>query len=187
MKVIRPAALPDLAVIDPVVHEDSRGFLLESWHLERYRDAGIPGPFVLDVHSHSVRGALRGLHFQHPHAQGKIVRVTRGSVFDVAVDVRRGSPTFGRWWSVELSEHNRRQLWIPPGFAHGFLTLSDAADFQYRCTDYYARAASRVIAWDDPALAIEWPHRGPLLSDADAHAPSLAALEAEGLLPEYAG
>lgn len=186
MKRFRPPGLPDLLLLDPEVHHDHRGFLVETWQLERYREAGIPGPFVLDVHSHSAAGVLRGLHFQHPDPQGKIVRVSRGRVLDVAVDVRVGSPTFGRWWSVELDEHNRRQMWIPPGFAHGFLALS-AADVQYRCTTYYVAAHARAIAWNDPRLAIEWPVASPIVSETDAHAPTLAELEREGLLPEYAG
>ena len=174
--------MPDLVVIDPVVHHDSRGFLLETWHLERYREAGIPGPFVQDVHSHSHRGVLRGLHFQHPKAQGKIVHVPRGSVFDVTVDVRVGSPTFGRWWSLELSEENRRQLWIPPGFAHGFLTLSDAADVEYRCTNFFASEASRALAWDDPAVGVEWPIPTRAPSGADPQAPAPPTLS-EGRTP----
>lgn len=184
MKAFRPPALPDLIVIDPDVHHDRRGFLIESWQLQRYRDAGIPGPFVQDVHSRSVAGVLRGLHFQHPDDQGKLVRVTRGSVWDVSVDVRVGSPTFARWWAVELSAQNHRQLWIPPGFAHGFLAL-DETDFQYRCTAYYSPGNARAIAWNDPQLSIEWPGSAPVLSDADARAPTLRELARDGLLPEY--
>lgn len=184
MKLFRPPELPDLLVIEPQVHEDRRGFLVEAWQQQRYQEAGIPYTFVLDVHSHSVPGVLRGLHFQHPESQGKIVRVTRGTVQDVAVDVRVGSPTFARWWSVELSEENRRQLWIPPGFAHGFLTRT-AADVQYRCTAYYVQASARSIAWNDPRLGIDWTISTPILSDTDAAAPTLADLEREGLLPEY--
>lgn len=186
MKRFRPPELPDLLVLDPEVHHDHRGFLVETWQLERYREAGVPGPFVLDVHSHSAAGVLRGMHFQHPDPQGKIVRVSRGRVLDVAVDVRVGSPTFGRWWSVELDEDNRRQMWIPPGFAHGFVALS-TADVQYRCTTYYVAAHARAIAWDDPDLAIDWPVASPVVSETDAHAPSLAELERDGLLPEYEG
>lgn len=185
MNLIRPPELPDLLLIEPAVHRDHRGFLTEAWQLQRYREAGIPGPFVLDVHSRSSPGVLRGLHFQHPHAQGKLVRVTRGSVVDVAVDVRTGSPTFGRWWSVELSEDNHRQLWIPPGFAHGFYALR-AADVQYRCTAYYAPDSARAVAWNDPALGIDWPATDPVLSAIDAQAPALAELDRTGMLPEYA-
>ena len=185
MNVFHPPELPDLAVLEPVVHHDPRGFLLETWHRTRYRDAGIPGPFVQDVHSQSKYGVLRGLHFQHPQSQGKIVRVTRGRVFDVAVDVRTGSPTFGRWWSLELSEDDRRQLWIPPGFAHGFLTLSDVADVEYRCTEYYSADAARSLAWNDPVIGVRWPISTPILSPADERAAPLAELERGGLLPEH--
>jgi dTDP-4-dehydrorhamnose 3,5-epimerase len=186
VKILRPPELPDLVVIEPEVHRDERGFLLESWRLNRYQDAGIPGPFLQDVHSYSKEGVLRGLHYQHPDDQGKLVRVTRGRVYDVAVDVRIGSPTFGRWWGVELSEDNRRQLWIPPGFAHGFEALS-AVDVQYRCTAYYAPAHARSVAWNDPTLGIDWPIASPLLSESDAAAPALAQLQRDGLLPEFMG
>jgi len=184
MKLYRPAGVPDLLLIEPNVHVDFRGFLIETWRRDHYRDVGVSGPFVQDVHSHSAPYVLRGLHFQHPEGQGKLLRVTRGLVFDVAVDVRVGSPTFGRWWSVELSEDNRLQLWIPPGFAHGFLALH-AADVHYRCTAYYSPECARSIAWNDPALGIHWPISRPVLSEVDAGAPILAQLEREGLLPEY--
>ena len=186
MTKFRPDELPDLLVIDPDVHHDARGFLLETWQRERYRDIGVP-ELLLDVHSHSTAGVLRGLHFQHPHAQGKIVRVTQGRVLDVAVDVRRGAPTFARWWSCELSGDNRRQLWIPPGFAHGFLVLSPEADVEYRCSEYYRAEASRYLRWDDPRIGVPWPTRSPVLSPADAQARTLAELAADGALPEYRG
>jgi dTDP-4-dehydrorhamnose 3,5-epimerase len=186
MNVFRPEPLPELVVIEPAVHSDDRGFLFESWHRDRYRAAGIPGTFVQDVHSFSRAGVLRGLHFQHPDAQGKLVRVTRGTVFDVATDVRRGSPTFGRWWGVELSETNRRQLWIPIGFAHGFVALEEA-EVEYRCTAFYTPEHARSIAWNDPEIGVEWPVVDPLVSATDERAPSLAELEHHNLLPEHRG
>lgn len=184
MKISRPSELPELIVIDPLVHGDHRGFLLESWHLQLYAEAGISDPFVQDVHSHSLPNVLRGMHFQHPWAQGKLVRVTRGAIIDVAVDVRIGSPTFSRHWSLELSGSNCRQLWIPPGFAHGFLTLSEA-DVQYRCTAYYAPDHQHSIAWNDPDIGFEWPSDAPVLSEGDAAAPTLRELERMGALPGY--
>jgi dTDP-4-dehydrorhamnose 3,5-epimerase len=130
--------LPGVLLVEPKVFGDGRGFFYESYQQRRYAEAGIPGPFVQDNVSRSARGTLRGLHFQHPRAQGKLVSVLAGAVFDVAVDIRRGSPTFARWFGVELSGENKRQLWVPPGFAHGFCVLSETADFAYKCTDYYA-------------------------------------------------
>jgi dTDP-4-dehydrorhamnose 3,5-epimerase len=185
MNVVRPAELPDLALIEPVVHHDTRGYLIETWDAARYREAGIPGPFVLDIHSHSTRGVLRGMHFQHPDGQGKIVRVTHGTIFDVAADVRVGSPTFGRWWAIELSGENHRQLWIPPGFAHGFLTLSPTADVEYRCTTPYASSAAHAFAWNDPTLNVDWPAAPTILSEIDAAAPALATLQQRGVLPTF--
>lgn len=185
MKTFHPAELPDLVVIDPIVHIDSRGFLLESWHSFRYRDAGIPGQFVQDVHSRSARGVLRGLHFQHPHDQGKLVRVSRGHVFDVSVDLRLGSKTFGKWWGTELSDTNHRQIWIPAGFAHGYQTLSERADFEYRCDALYSPDTSWTLAWDDPAVRVPWPIPNPVLSDSDSNGLSLSELERRGLLPEF--
>src|SRR4051794_32401551 len=146
---------------------------METYHLERFREAGIGAPFVQDNHSRSARGVLRGLHYQEPNPQGKLVRCTRGELFDVAVDIRIGSPTFGRWYGTELSESNRRQLWIPPGFAHGFCALTDAADLVYKCTAFYDAASDRVIRWNDPAIGIAWPVTTPLLSAKDAGAPRL--------------
>jgi dTDP-4-dehydrorhamnose 3,5-epimerase len=181
MKVI-PAELPEVLIIEPRMHGDSRGFFFESFQAGRYAEAGVPGPFVQDNLSRSVRGTLRGLHFQEPRAQGKLVQVLRGSVFDVAVDVRRGSPTFGRWVAVELSEATPRQLWIPPGFAHGFCVLSESADFFYKCTELYAPEAERSIAWNDPAIGIRWPVSEPLLSAKDRVAPRL---QDAPVLPQY--
>lgn len=174
MKVI-PTALDDCVVIEPRVFGDERGFFLESYQAERYQhDAGITADFVQDNHSRSRRGVLRGLHFQRQRPQGKLVRVTRGEVFDVAVDLRTDSPTFGQWEGVVLSEENFRQLWVPPGFAHGFLVLSDVADFEYKCTAYYDPSDEGSICWNDPDIGIQWPELTegePLLSAKDAAAP----------------
>ena len=170
---VTPTAIPDLLVVEPKVFGDARGFFFESYNRQAFREAsGIDADFVQDNHSRSARGVLRGLHYQLRQAQGKLVRVVRGSVYDVAVDVRRSSPTFGRWVGLELSEDNHRQLWIPPGFAHGFLVLSDSADFLYKTTDYYAPQHERCIAWNDPTLAIDWPLDG---------APQVSAKDAAGL------
>jgi dTDP-4-dehydrorhamnose 3,5-epimerase len=164
-------------VVEPAVHRDARGFFLETFSVPKYAAGGIADTFVQDNHSRSQRGVLRGLHYQlPPHAQGKLVRVVRGSAFDVAVDIRRGSPTFGRWAGVTLDAASHRQLWIPPGFAHGFLALEDDTHFLYKTTDYYARDCERAIAWDDPAIGIDWPALGsaPLLAAKDAAALPLA-------------
>ena len=169
MKVIE-TPIPDLLVLEPRVFGDSRGFFLESWNERTFREAtGVSLPFVQDNHSRSARGVLRGLHYQLRQPQGKLVRVVRGSVFDVAVDLRRSSSTFGRWYGTELSEDNHRQLWIPPGFGHGFLVTSESADFLYKATDYYAPEHERCVLWNDPALGISWPIEGltPLLSEKD--------------------
>jgi dTDP-4-dehydrorhamnose 3,5-epimerase len=167
--------LPEVLLVELKVHGDSRGFFYESFQTSRYAEVGIPGPFVQDNLSRSAKGTLRGLHLQEPRAQGKLVQVLRGSVFDVAVDVRRGSPRFGKWVGIELSESQPRQLWIPPGFAHGFCVLSDSADFFYKCTELYSPDAERGIAWDDPAIGIRWPVERPLLSAKDKAAPRLDA------------
>ena len=158
MNVI-PTAIPDVLIIEPKVFGDERGFFYESFNQKAFNDAtGLDVQFVQDNHSRSRQGVLRGLHYQlPPHAQGKLVRCVRGAVFDVAVDIRKSSPTFGKWVGVELSETNHRQFWIPPGFAHGFLTLSETADFLYKTTDYYTPAAERSIAWSDPRIGVEWP------------------------------
>jgi dTDP-4-dehydrorhamnose 3,5-epimerase len=173
--------LPDVLVFEPKVFGDERGFFLESF-IQRAFDA-VAGPghqFVQDNHSRSAKGVLRGLHFQlPPHAQGKLVRVVSGAVFDVAVDMRRSSATFGRWTGMELSAANHKQLWIPPGFAHGFLVLSDMADFLYKTTSYYAPEAEGSVRWDDPTIGIEWPDIGmaPQLSAKDQQAPPFAAAQ----------
>lgn len=173
-------ALPGVLLLEPEVFGDSRGFFLESWN-RRVFDAAVGRPveFVQDNHSLSARGVLRGLHYQQPRPQGKLVRVVRGAVFDVAVDIRAGSATFGRWVGAELSADNHRQMWIPPGLAHGFLVLSDDADFLYKTTDYYAPAAEGAVRWDDPDIAIDWPLDGqaPVLSPKDAVAPRLRDLD----------
>jgi dTDP-4-dehydrorhamnose 3,5-epimerase len=173
MKVV-PTELPEVLIVEPKVHGDSRGFFFEAFHAKRYAEVGITGSFVQDNLSRSVRGTLRGLHFQEPRAQGKLVQVLRGTVWDVAVDVRRGSPRFGRWVAVELSEGTPRQLWIPPGFAHGFCVLSESADFFYKCTEIYAPECEQSVAWNDPAIGISWPVSEPLLSAKDRAAPRLA-------------
>jgi dTDP-4-dehydrorhamnose 3,5-epimerase len=178
-----PTEIPEVILIEPDVYKDARGFFLESFHQRKYTEAGIPGPFVQDNHSHSLRGTLRGLHAQRQHPQGKLVRAVLGEMFDVAVDVRRGSPTFGRWVAAVLSADNFRQLYIPPGFVHGFCVQSERVEVEYKCTDFYARGDEMTVAWNDPALAIEWPVRDPILSKKDAAAPRLAELM--DLLPLY--
>jgi len=161
--------IPDVLVLEPKVFGDARGFFLESYNRRALVEIGIQHEFVQDNHSRSVRGVLRGLHYQIKRAQGKLVRVSNGAVFDVAVDIRRGSPTFGRAIGMELSEENKRMLWIPPGFAHGFLVLSDTVDFFYKTTDYYSPKDERCIIWNDPDLAIPWPISGePIVSAKDA-------------------
>jgi dTDP-4-dehydrorhamnose 3,5-epimerase len=169
-----PTRLPEVVLIKPRVFGDARGFFFESWQEQRFSDAGIVLPFVQDNHSQSTRHTLRGLHYQILQPQGKLVRVTRGEVFDVAVDIRRSSPRFGQWVGVVLSDTNRHMLWAPPGFAHGYLALSDEIDFVYKCTDYYAPEHERAIRWDDPDLGIRWPLPAdvtPILSGKDAVAP----------------
>jgi dTDP-4-dehydrorhamnose 3,5-epimerase len=175
---ITPTSLPEVLIIEPRVFGDARGFFTESWNEQVFDQAvGHAVRFVQDNHSRSVRGVLRGMHFQlPPHTQGKLVRVVNGAVFDVAVDMRRSSPNFGRWDGIELSAENHRQLWVPPGFAHGFLVLSETADFLYKTTDYYAPQAEGCLRWDDPEVGIDWPDTGvaPMLADKDAKAPLLA-------------
>ena len=172
-------ALPGVKLIEPRVFGDDRGFFLESWNARSFADAGLDLTFVQDNHSRSARGVLRGLHYQLKYPQGKLVRVTAGAVFDVAVDVRRSSPYFGRWVGYELSDANKRMLWVPPGFAHGFVVLSDSADFLYKCTQLYDGSDDRGVRWDDPAIGIDWPLAGmtPQLSGKDAAAPLLADAE----------
>jgi dTDP-4-dehydrorhamnose 3,5-epimerase len=170
---VRKTDLPGVLLIEPKVLGDARGFFYESFQAARYAQAGIRGPFVQDNLSRSVRGTLRGLHFQEPRPQGKLIQVLRGTVYDVAVDVRRGSSTFSRWFGLELTEAQPLQLWIPPGFAHGFCVLSESADFFYKCTAFYAPEAERCIAWNDPRIGIRWPVADPILSAKDREAPRL--------------
>ena len=177
---ITPTSIPDVLLIEPDVFADARGFFMESWHAQKYAQQGLDVSFVQDNHSRSARGVLRGLHYQLRQPQGKLVRVMSGSVFDVAVDIRKGSPSFGQWVGVELSGDNFRQLYVPPGFAHGFCVLSESADFLYKCTDFYAPGDEYGIAWDDPDIGIEWPlpdGDAPRLSDKDASAPMLKDAE----------
>ena len=171
-----PQDIPDVVLIEPDVYRDTRGFFLETWHQRKYAEGGVSGPFVQDNHSRSLRGTLRGLHAQVQRPQGKLVRAVDGEVFDVAVDIRRGSPTFGRWVGDRLSGENLRQLWIPPGFAHGFCVLSEAVHLEYKCTDFYDASDEIAIAWNDPEIGIEWPLDDPTLSPKDAAAPRLAEL-----------
>jgi dTDP-4-dehydrorhamnose 3,5-epimerase len=173
MRVIA-TELPGVLIIEPQVFEDRRGFFFEPYNLARYAEHGIDVAFVQDNHSRSARGTLRGLHYQAPPGQAKLVRVAVGEVFDVAVDIRWGSPTYGRWVGVTLSAENHRQLFVPTGFAHGFCVVSETADFLYKVTSYYDPSAERGIAWDDPALGIEWPVEAPILSDRDRQHPRLA-------------
>ena len=176
MNVIK-TKLEGCVVIEPNIFGDDRGFFLETFNTSRYADlAGITLPFVQDNHSRSSKGVLRGLHFQKKKPQGKLVRVVRGEVYDVAVDIRAGSNTFGKWEGVLLSEANKKQFWVPPGFAHGFLVLSDIADFEYKCTDYYDPSDEGSILWNDPALNISWSISNPTLSAKDAKAPFLAGI-----------
>jgi dTDP-4-dehydrorhamnose 3,5-epimerase len=175
-----PTAIPDVVLIRPRVFGDARGFFLESWEVRKFAAAGLDVTFVQDNHSHSARHTLRGLHYQIEQAQGKLVRVVAGAVYDVVVDIRRSSPNFGRWLGFTLSAENQHMLWVPPGFAHGFLVLSESAEFLYRVTDFWAPQHERAIRWDDPQLAIEWPlpaESVPLLSGKDAVAPLFAQAE----------
>jgi len=173
MNVIE-TALPGVVIIEPKVFGDHRGFFLESYQEERYREAGIDAAFVQDNHSRSARGVLRGLHFQKTRPQGKLVRVTRGEVFDVAVDIDPASPTFGQHVSVLLNDENNRQFYVPPGYAHGFCVVSEIADFQYKCTDYYDPSDEGGLLWNDPDIAIDWPIDEPRLSEKDQHNPRLS-------------
>lgn len=172
MEVI-PTSIPDVKIIEPKVFGDERGFFMESWNQQAFKDAGLDLEFVQDNHSRSSQGVLRGLHYQTEQTQGKLVRVSQGEVFDVAVDMRRSSPHFGQWVGVVLSAENKRQFWVPPGFAHGFYVMSDSADFQYKCTDYYAPHAEHSLLWNDPELNIEWPL-------VNGEPPSLSAKDIEG-------
>lgn len=168
MKIV-PTDIPDLLIIEPAVFGDDRGFFLESWNAAAFAGAGLDLAFVQDNHSRSARGVLRGLHYQKPNPQGKLVRVVSGAVWDVAVDLRVSSPTFGKWAGVELSAANKRMFWVPPGFAHGFLSLADDTDFLYKCTATYSPADEQCLMWNDPSVGIEWPLGDiePLLSGKD--------------------
>lgn len=173
---VTETSLPGVLLIEPFVHHDGRGFFVETYHADRYREHGIAAPFVQDNHSRSIQGTLRGLHLQVQRPQGKLIRVIEGEIFDVAVDVRRGSPAFGRWVSVNLSADTFRQVYVPPGFAHGFFVVSPIAQVEYKCTDVYDPATEIGVAWNDPAIGIAWPTREPLLSARDSVHPTLAAV-----------
>ncbi|OOZ40910.1 dTDP-4-dehydrorhamnose 3,5-epimerase [Solemya pervernicosa gill symbiont] len=183
MKIIE-TALPGAVIIEPKVFGDQRGFFMETWQSSRYADANIGDRFVQDNLSRSSHGVLRGLHYQQPYAQGKLVQVLEGEVFDVAVDIRVGSPSFGQWVGVMLTGENRRQFYVPEGFAHGFCVSSESALFCYKCTELYHPETEQSIRWDDPAIGIEWPLEQPLLSQKDRDAPVLAELD-QALLPQF--
>ncbi len=181
---ITETVLPDVLIIEPKVFGDARGFFKETFHAERYAERNVPGEglsFIQDNHSRSQKGVLRGLHYQLKHSQGKLVSVATGSVFDVVADVRPGSPTYGQWEGVVLSAENHRQLWVPPGYAHGFCVLSDFADLQYKCTELYRPEDEGGIVWDDPDLAIDWPVKEPLVSERDHKLPKLAEVDSAQL------
>lgn len=182
---ISKTSLPGVILIEPKVFGDNRGFFLESYHAQRYEQEGLPGQFVQDNHSRSVQGTLRGLHYQLQHPQGKLVWVVVGEVFDVAVDIRQGSPTFGQWFGTYLSAENHHQLYVPPGFAHGFSVISDTAEFLYKCTDFYTPGDEYGILWNDPVLNIDWPIDTPMLSAKDEQLPLLS--QASAYLPLYRG
>jgi dTDP-4-dehydrorhamnose 3,5-epimerase len=182
MRAIR-TDIPEVLLIEPDVHRDARGFFLETYHLEKFRSLGIAEPFVQDNHSRSTRGTVRGLHLQVRRPQAKLIRVVQGEIFDVAVDVRRGSPTFGKWTGAALTAENFLFCYIPPGFAHGFAVISDVADVEYKCSDVYDQPSEVGIAWNDPALGIPWPIATPVLSDKDRQNPRLGDLTNQ--LPTY--
>lgn len=181
---VRPTALAEVKLIVPRVFRDPRGFFLETFNRAEFESAGFDQQFVQDNHSRSVQGVLRGLHYQFDKPQGKLVRVARGKTFDVAVDIRRGSPTFGRWVGEILDDREMRMLWIPPGFAHGFCTLSDHADVTYKCTELYVAADDRGVRWDDPMIGIPWPVQNPSLSEKDRSYQLLSDERAD--LPDFA-
>lgn len=183
MKVIE-TSLPGVLVLEPKKFGDTRGFFLEAYREDSLAAAGITERFVQDNHSRSGKGVLRGLHYQLSQPQGKLVRVSRGEVFDVAVDVRQGSPNFGQWYGANLDEESMRMMYVPPGFAHGFLVLSEVADFIYKCTDYYHPQSEQSIAWNDREIGIEWPTMDVILSDKDVSSPALSQQSTE-LLPQY--
>jgi len=182
VKVIE-TEIPGVLIIEPDVYRDERGFFLETFRDSRYAEVGVAGPFVQDNHSKSCRNTLRGLHAQCEHSQGKLVWVTNGEVFDVAVDIRKGSPTFGKWVGSTLSADTFRQMYIPPGFAHGFCVMSETAQFVYKCTDYYCKEDEITVLWNDPDIGIEWPLSDPILSEKDRTAPRLSELTDR--LPDY--
>lgn len=173
---IHPTALPEVLIVEPDVKRDARGFFLETYHAEKYQRAGLTVAFVQDNHSRSIQGTLRGLHAQRHRPQGKLVRVIQGEIFDVAVDIRKGSPTFGHWVSVTLAADNFLQCYIPPGYAHGFCVTSQVAEVEYKCTDFYDAADEITVRWDDASLGISWPTSSPILSAKDRDAPRLADL-----------
>jgi dTDP-4-dehydrorhamnose 3,5-epimerase len=176
-------SLPGVLVLEPEVFADERGFFMETYRADRFRQLGIDANFVQDNHSRSVRGVLRGLHYQEPNGQAKLARCTRGALYDVAVDIRVGSPHFGQWFAVELTEENKRMMWVPAGFAHGFCALTDDADLVYKCTTFYDPQSDRSILWNDPDLGIQWPIASPRLSPKDAAAPRL---KDASILPRFA-
>ena len=176
MITVTQTSLPGGVVVEPRVFDDERGFFMESFNARDFAEAGLPTRFVQDNHSRSTRGVLRGLHYQYPAWQGKLVRALVGELFDVAVDIRRGSPHFGEWFGLTLSAENRKQLYVPPGFAHGFCVLSDVCEMAYKCTSLYLPADDACVLWNDPDIGIEWPLENPLLSEKDAAAPALAEL-----------
>ena len=180
---ILPTELAGVLIIEPRVFDDERGFFLETYNAARYAEAGLPHQFVQDNHSRSVPGTLRGLHYQLKHPQGKLVRCVRGAVYDVAVDIRRGSPTFGKWVGAELSEQNKCQLYVPPGFAHGYCVPAVLSEIEYKCTEYYHPEDDRGVIWNDTVIGIAWPVSAPLLSPRDAALPALLAAEEQ--LPLY--
>ncbi len=182
---ILETSIPGVLLIEPRVFKDDRGFFFESYHEKRAWDVGLKVKFMQDNHSFSKQGTLRGLHYQLANPQGKLVRVATGEVFDVAVDIRQGSPTFGQWYGAYLSAENHRQLYIPPGFAHGFCVISETADFLYKCTDFYTPGDEYGIRWDDPEVGIDWPIADPVLSAKDAIAPLLK--DSASQLPIYQG
>jgi len=180
MKIL-PSSLPEILIIEPAVFQDERGFFMETYQQRRYTEAGVESIFVQDNLSRSVGGTLRGLHYQVKHAQAKLIQVIEGTIFDVALDIRRGSPYFGQWTSVHLSDENKRQLFLPEGFAHGFCVLSAFAQVVYKCTDFYAAEDEGGVLWSDPTLAIAWPISEPLLSEKDSLLPCLADIPPERL------
>lgn len=177
MKFVPSHTLPEIILIEPDIFQDDRGFFMESYHQEKFERAGIDARFVQDNRSRSRKGTVRGLHYQIRRAQGKLIWVVFGTVFDVAVDIRRGSPNFGKWVGITLSDEEKRGIYIPPDFAHGFCVISDEAEVFYKCTDFYSREHERSIRWDDPELAISWPEANPVLSQRDREAPSLREAE----------